>query len=67
MENRKLKKLKLILIILISIILFGTNKIKAYYSVDIKKDISITTMEYKDLFQQIKIHMECVIKMLKLI
>lgn len=50
MENRKLKKLKLILIILISIILFGTNKIKAYYSVDIKKDISITTMEYKDLF-----------------
>ena len=40
---------KNLLIILIGIILFGVNKVEAYYSTDIKKDIGITTMAYKDL------------------
>ena len=49
MENRNLKRFKLILIILIGIIIFGVNKAEAYYSDDIKKDINITTMTYNDL------------------
>ncbi len=49
MENRNLKRFKLILIILIGIIIFGVNKVEAYYSDDIKKDINITTMTYNDL------------------
>lgn len=58
MRNRNLKRFKLnssplmfknLLIILIGIILFGVNKVEAYYSTDIKKDIGITTMAYKDL------------------